>query len=410
MSVSSPESSERNAHDGEEDAQSDSDSTANVLDVTDYESTSGGSSQNKPNTTSSSSSHVVKDRILQGLKNGIEPEPDSVASDYSEMADSIKEHLANVQIIQKEDLEAGNTMFPDQFTVGQKITQGPDETDEEFAKRLRKINYLSLAQEFAALKKVDADALPFGLQKGSHDLYDVTSPMSETSSETGSERYLTDSADVTPMESLKEFVPKSSSGEDSGKGESGESELELHTPKEAWKDPLNSKQTRTAINATNQSIANNKPQQITKASTICTDRIDNQRQNKTLSYGDQSKGQSPKRQTVSHLSDNRSVNERTSTGAKYSGSGSSKTLSHDDVDSESSVISPASTRIGADRKKSFPDDKLGDFDVFNIETTLPQVDWETLEKQLKKAAEEEQMKAQVGLFSFIRGAFKSELF
>ncbi len=401
MSVSSPESSERNANpDGEEDAQSDSDSTANVLDVTDYESTS---TQNKTNATSSSTSHVVKDRILQGLKNGIEPEPDSVASDYSEMADSIKEHLANVQIIQKEDLEAGNTMFPDQFTVGQKITQGPDETDEEFSKRLRKINYLSLAQEFAALKKVDADALPFGLQKGSHNLYDVTSPMSETSSETGSERYLTDSAEVTPMEPLKEFVPKSSSGEDSGKGESGESELELHTPKEAWQDSPSSKSARTAINATSQSSINNKPQQITKASTVCTDRIDNQRQNKTLSYGDQSKGQSPKRQTVSQVSDNKSVNERTSTRAKHTGSNSSKTLSRDDVDSESSVISPATTRKGADRKKSFPDDKLGDFDVYNIETTLPQVDWETLEKQLKKAAEEEQMKAQVGLIYLDKG-------
>ena len=38
-----------------------------------------------------------------------------------------------------------------------------EESEESYAKRMKKINYLSLAQEFAELKKMDANALPFGL-------------------------------------------------------------------------------------------------------------------------------------------------------------------------------------------------------------------------------------------------------
>ena len=382
MSVSSPESSERN-----EDVQSDTDSTANVLEeVTEYEHS------NPP----IEAGHVVKDRLLQGIKNGIEPEPDSVASDYSEMADPIKEHLANVQIIQKEDLETGNTMFPDQFSVGQKITQGPDESDEEFTRRLRKINYLSLAQEFAALKKVDADALPFGLQKGAHKLQDIVSPMSETSSETGSERYMTDSADVTPMETVKEFVPRSSSG--------GEC-TDPHSRKEAWKDSSN---TTITTNQKSKSATDNITSQ--NKNNIPFSKNDNQKQNKTLSSPDH-KGQSPKRRAglgkhdtnitqKLHETDSntrlKDTNQRTSKVNKSDKreevvSGSQT----DDVDLESTVISAG--KLSTERKKSGMDEKLGDFDVYNIETTLPQVDWETLEKQLKKAAEEEQQKAVVCL-------------
>lgn len=371
MSVSSPESSERN-----EDVQSDTDSTANVLEeVTDYDQT---------NTPTHQASSAVKGRLLQGLKNGIEPEPDSVASDYSEMADPIKEHLANVQIIQKEDLETGNTMFPDQFSVGQKISQGPDETDEEFARRLRKINYLSLAQEFAALKKVDADALPFGLQKGAHKLQDVVSPMSETSSETGSDRYMTDSADVTPMESVKEFP--------------GAGSTDSSTRKEAWKESTNN--TTTTTNQKSKSATQNiTSQNKTNDSTISSSKIDNQKQNKTLSSPDH-RGQSPKRHAGLSTHNNttqkvKDSNQRTSKANNSDKGGDVVTSSNDDVDSESSVISAGKRSETSERKKSAMEEKLGDFDVYNIETTLPQVDWETLEKQLKKAAEEEQQKAVV---------------
>ena len=400
MSVSSPESSERN-----EDLQSDTEATVNVVEeVTEYEH----------NDTPAEAAYVTKDKLLQGLKNGIEPEPDSVASDYSEMADPIKEHLANVQIIQKEDLDTGNTMFPDQFSVGQKITQGPDESDEEFTRRLRKINYLSLAQEFAALKKVDADALPFGLQKGVHKLHNVLSPMSETSSETGSERYMTDSAEVTPMESVKEFVPRSSSV-----GGSTDPQMDSCTRKEAWKESPN-------FSPTNQ-IYESATDNITSQNTNNTSsQIDNQKQNKTLSSLDP-RDQSPKRhaglskhdietQKLQGANNSTSLNDANQRTCVTNSSDNflDEVSSHtDDVDSESTVISAGKRpETSNERKKSGMDEKLGDFDVYNIETTLPQVDWETLEKQLKKAAEEEQQKAVVrsNIYCIRKNTFINTLF
>ena len=389
MSVSSPESSERN-----EDVQSDTDSTANVLEeVTECEA------KHTP-------THAAKGRLLQGLKNGIEPEPDSVASDYSEMAEPIREHLANVQIIQKEDLDTGNTMFPDQFTVGQKISQRPDETDEEFSRRLRKINYLSLAQEFAALKKVDADALPFGLQKGAHKLQDVVSPMSETSSETGSDRYMTDSAEVTPMESVKDFVPKSTIEPVQGSG------TQNSTRKEVWKDTSSPNATSNYQKRTSATVSTSSQSANNTSSTT----VDNQKLNKALSSSPEHRGQSPKRHagvSKQNQAAQSSPQKKTQHASKRNNDfnqRSSKTASgkitdmissqSDDVDGESSVISGGKqTDTSHERKKSAADEKLGDFDVYNIETTLPQVDWETLEKQLKKAAEEEQQKAMVsGLY------------
>lgn len=41
---------------------------------------------------------------------------------------------------------------------GQNLVQCPGESEEDFNKRLRKVNYLSLAQEFAELQRKNSDA------------------------------------------------------------------------------------------------------------------------------------------------------------------------------------------------------------------------------------------------------------
>ena len=87
------------------------------------------------------------------------------------MAEPVREHLANIQIICREDLAMGNTIGPGAglplppTSTGDdgQLARDPDETDEAYIRRVRVTNYLSLAQEFAALKKADARALPFGL-------------------------------------------------------------------------------------------------------------------------------------------------------------------------------------------------------------------------------------------------------
>jgi len=86
----------------------------------------------------------------------IEPDPNSFASDYSELGEPIREHLAGVQIIGRDDLDLGNTVPSSADVVdNEEVSDEPrkhhlrrqvDETEEQFARRVRKTNYLSLAQ------------------------------------------------------------------------------------------------------------------------------------------------------------------------------------------------------------------------------------------------------------------------
>ena len=95
---------------------------------------------------------------LHAARHLIEPDPNSFASDYSELGESIREHLAGVQIIGRDDLDLGNTApcssDADDDTSregsagpeGRHLCRLDNETEEQFARRVRKTNYLSLAQ------------------------------------------------------------------------------------------------------------------------------------------------------------------------------------------------------------------------------------------------------------------------
>ncbi|XP_074657986.1 uncharacterized protein LOC141910976 [Tubulanus polymorphus] len=133
---------------------------------------------------------------LTTLKPQNDSECESILSDYSELADPLIDHFTehDVKIINMDDLATGNTMYPrDDDADANDIKRHDDESDEEFAKRVKKINYLSLAQEFAELKKIDANALPFDLHKDSSargcrrdgaDDDDATSPDSASARKT----------------------------------------------------------------------------------------------------------------------------------------------------------------------------------------------------------------------------------
>jgi len=91
---------------------------------------------------------------LHTVRHLIEPDPNSFASDYSELGEPIREHLADVQIIGREDLDLGNTVASDVGDNGEglggsekhQLSRQEDETEEQFARRVLKTNYLSLAQ------------------------------------------------------------------------------------------------------------------------------------------------------------------------------------------------------------------------------------------------------------------------
>lgn len=87
---------------------------------------------------------------------------ESVVSDYSEMADPVKEHLASIHLLQEAELRFGSVLGIRPWLT---LQQRPDEDEIDFLKRQRKVNFLSLAQEFAAVKKLNPDALPFDVHK-----------------------------------------------------------------------------------------------------------------------------------------------------------------------------------------------------------------------------------------------------
>lgn len=108
-----------------------------------------------------STSFVATSRRLEASMCGSE----SAMSDYSEIAAPLQEHLANMHMHQL-DCRLQNGMYADgddcgEVTDDSVLVQQPGECDEDFERRTKKVNYLSLAQEFAALKRVDPSAQPF---------------------------------------------------------------------------------------------------------------------------------------------------------------------------------------------------------------------------------------------------------
>lgn len=131
----------------------------------DLESEDGTPSENGMNIRSSGSQNIpeLENFCFPASSHlGVDSETESVVSDYSEMADPVKEHLANVQIIRCPDLDPTS---PTQFMVREKVLRGLGEGEEEFVRRLRKTNFLSLAQEFADVKRQNENALPFNLHE-----------------------------------------------------------------------------------------------------------------------------------------------------------------------------------------------------------------------------------------------------
>ena len=287
----------------------------------------------------------------------IEAEPESMASDYSEMADFVKEHLANVHIIRKDDLATGNTQLPaDRFTVEQKVPRFPGETDDEYNKRLRKLNYLSLAQEFAELKKVDADALPFDLHCD-RTLTDF-SPTSDGSSELDADAVVTPGGSTgvqvvppgVPMEAWTEATPAGGGGRDSSVNRSDMDQNDCDKPGEP------------SANHHQGSEAGR-----------CDNTAD-----KSLSAG---------------AADSRS---QSAPAEQHAGSMSRDAPEPDD---ESKCVDEGRVSAPVDGAGA-PGGGAMEFDVYNIETTLPEMDWARLEQQLELAAAEES-KRKVGTWSIV---------
>jgi len=300
------------------------------------------------------------------MRCGIDSDPESIVSDYSEMADPIKEHLANVQIIQKEDLDLGNT-FIDNFLVQPKLFRGSEEDEEEFNKRLRKTNYLSLAQEFAELKKVNASALPFGLHK---EKYQTVSPLSDP--ESGSDLDCSDPGGGNLGDS-SEALSSTENNHVLGNGATDCAKgLEASETKKG--DEL-------LVSETSAKLEN------ADMKTKPVNPVSNPLINSSSST--RNEGAVPHKQEVPDVdASNGFYGVAASVVAPGAGRGDSVPPS---LEQSECIHVPESPGKGKFVRRKM-EESVGEFDIYTVETALPQMDWQLLEEQLQRAAEEEQKK------------------
>lgn len=266
-------------------------------------------------------------------------ESESVVSDVSELAAPLKVLAeTEVDIVEKVNQRKEPSSLPlagdsrSSVTSVGIIERNPRETDEEFSKRVRKLNFLSLAQEFAELKKIDANALPFDLHKG------------------------------------RRFVCSSESPDDSLDGQSSAS-CTMETGELAKGD--------------------NPPSGI---ATLPKNFKLVQGMSKLSTSGD---GSLPK---------NHQLQQSSSSSFASPAKNAAAAMVKDDrkLPANMGRNSPAKER-GVRKASMGSSERLEDFDVYNIETTLPQMDWETLEQQLQLAAAEEEKKKEVGCMHLLCG-------
>lgn len=228
--------------------------------------------------------------LLNKLKG--DTDTDSVSSDYSVDILAPLQDLSDLHIYEKNESTdlSGSVNVPGDAN---KLERKERETEEDFNRRVRKTNLLSIAQEFAELKKVNADALPFDLHKAQSSLAESSS--SECSSATSSRN-----------------------------------PSEMNTPSEVRSNPF-------------QNLTSGTEQQSRDLnSNSIKEMLMNERKNKP----------SPK-------------------------------------------SSPKKSAMNGQIKQHSEDQEAEDFDVYNIETALPQMDWDTLEQQLQQATEFEKRKKEV---------------
>ncbi|XP_033760771.1 myb-like protein P isoform X2 [Pecten maximus] len=248
-----------------------------------------------------------------------EHDSDSLSSDYSEFSAPLKDLAeSEVTIIECQQLAEGNIPYSSGNTSS-RVVRKPFESDEELSRRIRKLNFLSIAQEFAELKKVNCNILPFDLHKGQQ-------------------------------------VPESSCS-DTSSAPNSQLSSEMNTPS----DPSDSFEQLN--NGVNSLISKDLNSNINNGN---VDDRDSRSVSTIISQSSNSNDNLPK---------NSSTREASSIGRVAKRSRDQKEENSNKGDN-SNVIDRGDN--------SNNEESEGDFDVYNIETALPQMNWEILGQQLEQ--------------------------
>ena len=234
------------------------------------------------------------------------------------------------------------------------IQRFPGELDEDFNRRLKKHNFLKLAHSFAELKKADASVLPFDL----HKYPDFV--IKDSADKSSEENHNPPSLDSKPwamaelLSQSKESFPCVVNKADCDENDNTKAPCDI-----------------SDIHLDDTDSGNNID--------VRTREIENKSDNISDKESDTSK-------EISNMvaGENESV---IVPSIKIQGSS--------DDNAANSGLSQKSESENTTEYKTLDED-LCPFDVYNIETALPNINWETLEESLKKASEDEKLRQQVG--------------
>ncbi|KAH9512808.1 hypothetical protein Btru_038231 [Bulinus truncatus] len=303
--------------------------------------------------------------VLSGLerdkrspsRSSVDVECESVVSDYSELGGPLKDIERDVNFIDKDLLRAEDASsflaLGSSFWDKEDLDKKEGESEEEFERRVRKVNLLSLAQEFAELKKLDSHACAINFHKNQsvRNLGRGASPLSSRGQSL--ERSGRRTASKSPLRSLGRRLSKevpcdnsmnevcaqrtNISSSDLPASTQGKSILNMVVPRADDDLPVNEARRR---DSSANLPANMRPERCANSPSLS-------RRAKTPNAS----------------------RSRDGSGNRVGGATKQASQGSSDFD--------------------------GDFDVFNIETALPQMNWEILEKQLQSAADDERQRLEV---------------
>ncbi|KAI8772358.1 schwannomin-interacting protein 1 [Biomphalaria glabrata] len=299
--------------------------------------------------------------ILSGLERekrspsrfSVDVECESIVSDYSELGGPLKDIERDVNFVDKDFLRTDDVFavpaLSSAFWEQEELEKRDGETEEDFERRVRKVNLLSLAQEFAELKKVDSQACAINFHKNQsvRNLARGVSPLNSRGQSL--ERVGRRATSKSPLRCIGRRLSKELPGEASMNKTCAESthntSLDLHA------------------NLQGKPLAN---MVVPKADDLPVNEARRRDSNSDL---------------PANMRPDRCANSpNLGRSAKMSASNRSR----DGSGSRVGVAKNQQTQQSSDCE--------GDFEVYNIETTLPQMNWELLEKQLQAAAEEEKQR------------------
>ena len=309
---------------------------------------------------SSSAEYTVRDQIGNEKAENANFESDSDLIFQNPLIDLEQD---DVNVGQDQNFPAHQTPEKEVKVKQTELERLSDESDHDFERRVKKHNFLKDAHRFVELKKIDSNILPFDLHKysdfGDKNNSNIEGIAEERNTFPNAETYGQEMAEILThsKETFSSVVIDDSCGMDN----SAKTFCDIGDKLTGEIDPGDKNNFRTKESKTKLHV-----------------------------------GSVEKPDTSEEISESMKGETKMD---KADGSKDGENTLNLMVDSGIQIETDCDTTCTNDSKTSRTgeDEDIEPFEVYNIETALPNINWETLEESLKKASEEEKQRQEVSL-------------